>query len=52
MPGKITVNKNELKFFDTMEKLISAGEGFCYLKDEQTLVIKAADKKNLNISIK
>jgi alpha-glucosidase len=52
LPGKVSVNNNELKWFEDLKSLMSAGEGFCYLKDEETLVIKAADKKNINISIR
>lgn len=52
LPQGVSVNNNELKSFEDLKSLNSAAEGFYYLKDEETLVIKAADKKNLNISIR
>jgi len=52
LPERVSVNNNDLKSFKDLKSLNSAAEGFCYLKDEQTLVIKAADKKNLNISVR
>jgi alpha-glucosidase len=51
LPGIISIDNKQLKSYD-VENLVSAEEGFSYLKDKGMLVLKVQDTKNINISIR